>query len=194
MDVWPRRLRHHFGHTWLDRGRPEGDLMELNGWSSPQMLRRYGVSACSARAAPTTASWKPAPDDTAPLVGLRPAVLRAYRTGGLAGKPDGRRTLPPSSPGTARRPGRHRRDRHRHNQVPRPGHLASWCGRTPLDRQSGKRAGQARHKKGNRYVAAVAGETSVAAGKNDTPEGAYHRRLVRRRGKNKAAGRLRGRG
>ena len=24
--------------------------MELNGWSSPQMLRRYGASACSARA------------------------------------------------------------------------------------------------------------------------------------------------
>jgi transposase len=67
-----------------------------------------------------------------------------------------------------------------------PGHLASWCGRTPLERQSGKRAGQARHKKGNRYVAAVVGETSVAAGKTDTREGARHRRLSRRRGKNKA--------
>ena len=40
----------HFSHTWLDRGGPEGDLMELNGWSSPQMLRRYGASARSARA------------------------------------------------------------------------------------------------------------------------------------------------
>jgi transposase len=67
-----------------------------------------------------------------------------------------------------------------------PGHLASWCGRTPLERQSGKRAGQARHKKGNKYVAAVTGETAVAAGKTDTREGARHRRLVRRRGKNKA--------
>ncbi|WP_433228911.1 helix-turn-helix domain-containing protein [Actinomadura formosensis] len=27
-----------------------GDLMELNGWSSPQMLRRYGRSAASTRA------------------------------------------------------------------------------------------------------------------------------------------------
>jgi hypothetical protein len=36
-------------HTWLDRGGPEGDLMELNGWASPQMLRRYGASARSAR-------------------------------------------------------------------------------------------------------------------------------------------------
>ena len=48
--VYPHRFRHHFSHTWLDRGRPEGDLMELNGWTSPQMLRRYGASARSARA------------------------------------------------------------------------------------------------------------------------------------------------
>jgi hypothetical protein len=34
----------------LERGGPEGDLMELNGWSSPQMLARYGASARSARA------------------------------------------------------------------------------------------------------------------------------------------------
>ena len=48
--VYPHRFRHHFSHTWLDRGGPEGELMELNGWSSPQMLRRYGASARSARA------------------------------------------------------------------------------------------------------------------------------------------------
>jgi integrase/recombinase XerD len=48
--VHPHRFRHHFAHTWLDRGGPEGDLMELCGWSSPQMLRRYGASARSARA------------------------------------------------------------------------------------------------------------------------------------------------
>ena len=51
----------YFSHTWLDRGGAEGDLMELNGWAegdlmelngwaSPQMLRRYGASARSARA------------------------------------------------------------------------------------------------------------------------------------------------
>jgi len=45
-----RLFPHHFSHTWLDRGGPEGDLMELNGWTSPQMLRRYGASARSARA------------------------------------------------------------------------------------------------------------------------------------------------
>ena len=36
--------------TSLDRGGAEGDLMELNGWTSPQMLRRYGASARSAGA------------------------------------------------------------------------------------------------------------------------------------------------
>lgn len=48
--VYPHKFRHQFSHEWLDRGGPEGDLMELNGWSSPAMLRRYGASARSARA------------------------------------------------------------------------------------------------------------------------------------------------
>ncbi|MFY9863567.1 MAG: IS110 family transposase [Trebonia sp.] len=67
-----------------------------------------------------------------------------------------------------------------------PGHLASWAGRTPLDRQSGNRAGRARHKHGNRYIGAVTGETSAAAGKTQTREGARYRRLSRKRGKAKA--------
>jgi integrase/recombinase XerD len=50
VHLYPHRFRHHFSHTWLDRGGPEGDLMELAGWTSPQMLRRYGASARSARA------------------------------------------------------------------------------------------------------------------------------------------------
>jgi site-specific recombinase XerD len=50
LNLYPHRFRHHFSHTWLDRGGPEGDLMELNGWASPQMLTRYGASARSARA------------------------------------------------------------------------------------------------------------------------------------------------
>jgi integrase/recombinase XerD len=50
IDVYPHRFRHHFSHTWLDRGGAEGDLMELNGWTSPQMPRHYGASARSARA------------------------------------------------------------------------------------------------------------------------------------------------
>jgi transposase len=66
------------------------------------------------------------------------------------------------------------------------GHLASWAGRTPLDNQSGSRSGRARSKKGNRYLAAVTGETAVAAGKTQTREGARYRRIARRRGKPKA--------
>jgi len=57
VEVWPHRFRHHFSHTWLDRGGPEGNLMELNGWSSPQMLRRYGASARSARSARARRSY-----------------------------------------------------------------------------------------------------------------------------------------
>ena len=38
-------MPHHFSHTWLDRGGAERDLTELNGWTSPQMLTRYGASA-----------------------------------------------------------------------------------------------------------------------------------------------------
>jgi len=65
-------------------------------------------------------------------------------------------------------------------------HLSSWAGRTPVDNQSGKRAGRARSKKGNRYLAGITGETAVAAGRTQTREGARYRRLARRRGKAKA--------
>ena len=50
VTVYPHRFRHHFSHTWLDRGGAERDLMELNGWTSSQMLTRYGASARGARA------------------------------------------------------------------------------------------------------------------------------------------------
>jgi integrase/recombinase XerD len=50
MAVHLQRFRHHFSHTWLDRGGAEGDLMQLNSWSSPQMLTWYGASARGVRA------------------------------------------------------------------------------------------------------------------------------------------------
>jgi site-specific recombinase XerD len=49
VEVFPHRFRHHFSHS-LDRGGAGEDLMELNGWTSPQMLRLYGASASAARA------------------------------------------------------------------------------------------------------------------------------------------------
>ena len=71
-------------------------------------------------------------------------------------------------------------------KFPTGGHLSSWAGKTPLDHQSGKRVGRARHKKGNKYLAAVTGETAVAADKTATREGARYRKLARSRGKGKA--------
>jgi integrase/recombinase XerD len=49
IEVFPHRFQHHFSHAWLDHDGAEGDLMELNGWTSPQMLRRYGARARAAR-------------------------------------------------------------------------------------------------------------------------------------------------
>ena len=56
VEAFPHRFRHHFSHTWLDRGGAEGDLMELNGWTP----RR-----CSAATAPAPAAPEPAAATTA---------------------------------------------------------------------------------------------------------------------------------
>jgi transposase len=71
-------------------------------------------------------------------------------------------------------------------RFPTPAHLASWAGRTPLDNQSGKRAGRSKPKKGNRYLGGLLGETAAAAGKTQTREGARYRKLARSRGAAKA--------
>lgn len=46
----PHQFRHTFAHEWLSSGGNESDLMMLAGWSSPDMVRRYGRSAAAGRA------------------------------------------------------------------------------------------------------------------------------------------------
>lgn len=48
--VHPHQLRHTSAHVWFDSDGSESDAMELFGWSSPDMPRRYGRSARTARA------------------------------------------------------------------------------------------------------------------------------------------------
>jgi site-specific recombinase XerC len=46
----PHQLRHTFAHTWLASGGTEGDLMQIAGWSTRDMLSRYGASVAAERA------------------------------------------------------------------------------------------------------------------------------------------------
>jgi len=46
----PHKFRHTFAHRWLANEGNEGDLQLIAGWSSRQMLDRYGASAKAERA------------------------------------------------------------------------------------------------------------------------------------------------
>lgn len=45
----PHRFRHTFAHEAKKRGMSDGDLMSVAGWTTPQMLQRYGKSAADER-------------------------------------------------------------------------------------------------------------------------------------------------
>ncbi len=71
-------------------------------------------------------------------------------------------------------------------QFPTPGHLVSWAKLSPQTIQSGPRIKAGKTGKGNRYLKGVLGEVATAAAKTDTFLGERYRRLVRRRGKQRA--------
>ena len=50
LHIHPHMFRHGFADAWLCSGGTEADLMRLAGWTSRQMLDRYGASVANARA------------------------------------------------------------------------------------------------------------------------------------------------
>jgi site-specific recombinase XerD len=50
IKVHPHQMRHTWTSRMLSAGHSEGDVMTLGGWSSRDMLSRYGASAASERA------------------------------------------------------------------------------------------------------------------------------------------------
>lgn len=48
--VHPHQLRHTFADRFLEQGGTEGDLQELGGWESAEVMRRYGKHRAQERA------------------------------------------------------------------------------------------------------------------------------------------------
>ena len=72
-------------------------------------------------------------------------------------------------------------------RFPTVGHLASWAGRCPGQRESAGRRGSAKSRKGSPWLADVLTECAWAAVKTkDTYLSAYYRQVMRRQGKPKA--------
>jgi len=71
-------------------------------------------------------------------------------------------------------------------RFPTASHLVSWAKVSPRTIQSGPRSRSGKVGKGNPYLKRVLGEAATAAAKTDTFLGERYRRLVRRRGKQRA--------
>lgn len=48
--VHAHAFRHRFAHQWLANGGAEGDLQRVGGWTSDQVMRRYGAALAGDRA------------------------------------------------------------------------------------------------------------------------------------------------
>jgi transposase len=71
-------------------------------------------------------------------------------------------------------------------QFPTAAHLVSWAKVAPRTVQSGPKTRSGKAEKGNRYLKGVLAEVATGAAKTDTFLGERYRRLVRRRGKQRA--------
>ena len=72
-------------------------------------------------------------------------------------------------------------------RFPTPGHLASWAGVCPGNRQSGEKRQRSPVRKGNNWLKPALVEAARAAGRTKTYPGAQYRRLARRIGAKRAA-------
>ena len=73
------------------------------------------------------------------------------------------------------------------SRFPTPGHLASWAGRCPGQRESAGRKGSTKPRKGSPWLADVLTECAWAAAKTKgTYLSAFYRQIMRRQGKQKA--------
>ena len=71
-------------------------------------------------------------------------------------------------------------------QFPTAGHLVSWAKLSPRTIQSGSKSRTGRAGKGNPYLKRALGEAAAAAASTDSFLGERYRRIVRRRGKQRA--------
>ena len=58
-NVHPHRFRHSYAHAMLAAGMQEGDLMQLAGWRSREMLARYAAATAADRAIAAARRFNP---------------------------------------------------------------------------------------------------------------------------------------
>ena len=59
LKVHPHQLRHSYADAMLASGMQEGDLMQLAGWRSREMLKRYAAARATDRALTAARRFNP---------------------------------------------------------------------------------------------------------------------------------------